>query len=443
MHWQEDYKRKLRTVDGAMSVVQSDMRIYVQANCAFPLVLLEGLARRGPHVRNVEVLHLLGFGPASYNTPELSSSFRHTAFFIGPNMRIPVNEGRADYIPIHLSEIEELFENGTIPVDIALIHVSTPDRWGYCSMGVSVETSLYAARKAKHIIAQVNPRMPRTLGNSQVHVSELDAIVEVIQELPEIPRAEISEEHKAIARHIAPLIEDGACLQTGIGSIPDAILPFLADRKDLGVHTETLSEGAIPLIESGVITGRRKSINRNKIVLGFALGTRRLYDFVDENPIFEFQPNSYTNDPFIISQNENVVAINSALEVDITGQVCSGSIGPRFYSGFGGQLDFIRGAARSKGGKPIIALPSTAKNGTISRIKPMLTLGAGVVTTRADVHYVVTEFGIAYLHGKTIRQRAEALINIAHPNFRAELTEYCEKAKYISTNREAVAAMSV
>jgi 4-hydroxybutyrate CoA-transferase len=415
------------------------MRVYVQANCAFPLVLLEGLSRRGPYVQDVEVLHLLGFGSASYNTPELSSSFRHTAFFIGPNMRTAVNEGRADYIPIHLSEIEDLFESGAIEVDVALIHVSTPDRWGYCSMGVSVETSLYAARKAKYIIAQVNPRMPRTLGNTQVHVSEIDAIVEVIQELPEIPRADISDEHKAIASHIAPLIEDGACLQTGIGSIPDAILPFLSDRKDLGVHTETLSEGAIPLIESGVITGRRKNINRNKIVLGFALGTRRLYDYVDENPTFEFQPNSYTNDPFIIAQNDHVVAINSALEVDVTGQVCSGSIGPRFYSGFGGQLDFIRGAARSKRGVPIIALPSTAKNGTISRISPMLTPGAGVVTTRADVHYVATEYGIAYLHGKTIRQRAEALINIAHPKFRAELTEYCEKAKFLNSKKAAEA----
>jgi 4-hydroxybutyrate CoA-transferase len=439
MSWQEDYKSKISTVDNALKCVRSGMRVYVQANCAFPLVLLEGLSRRGPYVQDVEVLHLLGFGSASYNTPELSSSFRHTAFFIGPNMRTAVNEGRADYIPIHLSEIEDLFESGAIEVDVALIHVSTPDRWGYCSMGVSVETSLYAARKAKYIIAQVNPRMPRTLGNTQVHVSEIDAIVEVIQELPEIPRADISDEHKAIASHIAPLIEDGACLQTGIGSIPDAILPFLSDRKDLGVHTETLSEGAIPLIESGVITGRRKNINRNKIVLGFALGTRRLYDYVDENPTFEFQPNSYTNDPFIIAQNNHVVAINSALEVDVTGQVCSGSIGPRFYSGFGGQLDFIRGAARSKRGVPIIALPSTAKNGTISRISPMLTPGAGVVTTRADVHYVATEYGIAYLHGKTIRQRAEALINIAHPKFRAELTEYCEKAKFLNSKKAAEA----
>ena len=439
MTWQEDYKRKLRTVDGALEAVQSNMRVYVQANCAFPLVLLEGLARRGPHVRNVEVLHLIAFGKASYNTPELFDSFRHTAFFIGSNMREVIADGNADCIPIHLSEIEELFESGTIPVDVALIHVSPPDRWGYCSMGVSVETSLYAARKAKHIIAQVNPRMPRTLGNTQVHVSELDAIVEVVQELPEIPRVEPSAEHKAIASFIAPLIEDGACLQTGIGSLPDAILPYLTDRRDLGVHTETLSEGAIPLIESGVITGARKTVNRYKVVLGFALGSRRLYDFVDENPIFEFQPNSYTNDPFIISQNQRVVAINSALEVDITGQVCSDSIGPKFYSGFGGQLDFIRGAARSKGGKPIIALPSTAKGGALSRIKPMLTPGAGVVTTRADVHYVVTEYGIAYLHGKTIRQRAEALINIAHPKFRAELTEYCEKAKLISSKREAAA----
>jgi acyl-CoA hydrolase len=273
--------------------------------------------------------------------------------------------------------------------------------------------------------------MPRTCGNSYLHVSEIDAFVEVSQPLPEIKPMDATPEQMKIAAHVANLIEDGCCIQTGIGGIPDSVLTFLKDRKDLGVHTELLSDGIIPLIEAGVITGRRKQINRDKIVLGFVLGTRKLYDFVDENPIFEFHPNGLVNNPLVVAQNDNMVAINSAIEVDVTGQVCSDSIGPRFYSGFGGQVDFIRGSARSRGGKPIIALPSTAKNGTVSRIKPMLTPGAGVVTSRADVQYVVTEFGVAYLHGKTIRQRAEALINIAHPKFHDELREYCERLHWL------------
>lgn len=424
MAWQAEYQKKLMTADAAVRAVESDMRVYVHANGAFPLLLLEALTRRSGQLRNVEMMHVLGLGEAYYNRPEFAESFRHNALFIGSNMRKTVLEGRADYIPVHLSEIEGLFLNKSVELDIALLHVSTPDRHGFCSLGIAVETTLTAARCARIRIAQVNDQMPRTFGNTFMHISEFDAIVECSEQLPEMPPEQVTEEQRQIARHVAALIEDGACLQVGIGGIPSAILPYLSDRKDLGIHTETLTESAIPLIDKGVITGARKQINPNKIVLGFALGTREWYRYVDDNPIFDFQPSSYCNNPSIIAQNENVVAVNSAIEIDITGQVVSDSVGGRFISGFGGQLDFMRGAARSRGGKPVIAMPSTAKKGTVSRIVARIRNGAGVVTTRADVYYVVTEYGVAYLHGKNVRQRAEALIQIAHPKFREELSEH-------------------
>ena len=423
MPWQSEYQKKLMSADEALRAVESGMRVYVHANAAFPAVLLEALARRGSKVRDVEVIHVLGFGEAYYNIPELAESFRHNGLFLGSNMRDAVNDGRADYIPIHLSAVERLFTSGQLPLDVALLHVSPPDRHGYCSLGVAVETTISSVRCARRIVAQVNPRMPRTMGNTFMHINEFDAIVECTHELPVIAMEPPSEEHRLIAGHVASLIDDGACLQVGIGGIPNAILPYLSDRRDLGVHTETLTEGALPLIEHGVITGARKQINPHKIVLGFVLGSREWYEFVDDNPLFEFQPNSYCNDPFVISQNDNVVAINSAIEIDITGQVVSDSVGNRLISGFGGQVDFMRGAARSRHGKPVIALSSTTKNGAVSRIVAQIAGGAGVVTTRADVHYVVTEYGVACLHGKNLRQRAEALIQIAHPNFRDELTE--------------------
>lgn len=424
MTWEVAYKKKLMTADAAVRAVESDMRVYVHGNAAFPLVLLEALTRRAGQVRNVEMMHVLGFGDACYNRPEFAESFRHNALFIGINMRRAVQEGRADYIPIHLSEIEDLFRGKQVELDVALLHVSPPDRHGYCSLGVAVETTLTAARCARIRIAQVNDRMPRTFGNTFMHVSEFDALVECSQALPEVIPEPATEEQRLIAHHVAGLIDDGACLQIGIGGIPCAILPYLSDRKDIGIHTETLTESAIPLIEKGVITGARKQINRNKIVLGFALGTRDWYEYVDDNPLFEFQPNSYCNDPFLIAQNDNMIAINSAIEIDLTGQAVSDSVGSRFISGFGGQLDFMRGAARSHGGKPVIAISSTAKNGSVSRIVPTISNGAGVVTTRADMHYVVTEYGVAYLHGKNVRQRAEALIQIAHPKFREELNQH-------------------
>jgi 4-hydroxybutyrate CoA-transferase len=370
----------------------------------------------------------------------MAPHFRHNAFFIGHNVREAVNDGRADYTPVYLSEVEGLFESGAMPLDVALIQVSPPDAHGFCSFGVGVDTTLTAAKCAKFVIAQVNDQMPRTYGDSFIHVSKIDAFVESSRPLCQLPVEKITDLHVAIARNVAGLIEDGAVLQTGIGGIPNAVLPFLMDRKDLGVHSELVTDGIIPLIEAGVINGARKNFNPRKIISGFALGTKKLFDFVDNNPIFEFQPNSYTNDPIRIAQNDNMVAINSALQIDLSGQVCSDSLGTYFYSGIGGQVDFLRGASRSKGGKPIIALPSTAKNGEISRIVAQLTPGSGVVTSRGLTRYVVTEFGVAFLHGKSIRERAKALIGIAHPTFRDELYEYCERTQWLNHQREPVLA---
>jgi 4-hydroxybutyrate CoA-transferase len=431
MNWQEQYRRKTVSPQESMHCIQSGMRVYIHPGCAEPEALVEALMARGPLVKHVEIVHLLTLGRADYIAPQMEGHFRHNAMFIGGNVRQAVNEGRADYTPVFLSQIEALFESGQMPIDVALIQVSPPDAHGFCSFGVGVDTTLTAARQAKFVVAQVNDQMPRTYGDSFIHVSDIDSIVEASRPLCELKPIEVTEVHHAIGKNVASLIEDGATLQLGIGGIPDAVLLELANHKDLGIHTEMLSDSAIPLIESGVINGSRKSIHRGKIVTGFVLGTRNLFDFVNNNPAFEFHPNAYTNDPYVISENYKMVAINSALQVDITGQVCADSIGTCFYSGIGGQVDFIRGASRCRGGKPIIAIPSTAKNGTISRIAPMLDPGAGVVTSRGSVHYVVTEYGVAYLHGRTIRQRAEALIEIAHPKFRDELYAYCEKTRWL------------
>ena len=431
MSWEIEYARKVQTSDEALRCVESGMRVYIQPGCAEPETLVEALIRRGSSVHDVEIVHMMTMGCAPYVAPEMEGRFRHNAMFIGGNVREAINEGRADYTPIYLSEIEELFESGAMPIDVALIEVSLPDSHGYCSFGVGVDTTLTAAKCARYVVAQVNGHMPRTYGDSFIHVSDIDVVVESSRPLCAMKPPQITDLHRAIARNVAGLIEDGAVLQTGIGGIPDAVLPFLSDRKDLGVHSELVSDGVMPLIEAGVITGARKNFKPRKIILGFALGTKKLFDFVDNNPIFEFHPTAYTNDPGLIARNDNMVAINSALQIYLTGQVCSDSVGTHFYSGIGGQVDFIRGASRSKGGKPIIAIPSTAKNGAISRIVPMLSPGAGVVTSRGLVRYVVTEYGVAYLHGKTIRERAQALIEIAHPNFREELYEYCEKTKWL------------
>jgi 4-hydroxybutyrate CoA-transferase len=431
MSWELDYKKKLRTADEALRCVQSGMRVYIQPGCAEPEALVEALMRRGPFVEDVEIVHMMTMGAAPYVAPEMVGHFRHNAMFIGGNVREAINDGRADYTPIYLSEIEGLFESGAMPIDVALLELSPPDPHGFCSFGIGVDTSLTAAKCARYVVAQINDQMPRTYGDSFIHVTELDAIVDDSRPLCAITLPQITDMHRAIARNVAGLIEDGSVLQTGIGGIPDAVLPFLLDRKDLGVHSELVSDGVISLIEAGVLTGARKNFKPRKIILGFALGTKKLFDFVDNNPIFEFHPTAYTNDPALIARNDNMVSINSALQVDLTGQVCSDSIGSQFYSGIGGQVDFLRGASRSKRGKPIIAISSTAKSGMISRIVPTLSPGAGVVTSRGLIRYVVTEYGVAYLHGKTIRERAQSLIDIAHPKFREELYQFCEQTKWL------------
>lgn len=441
MPWDAEYKRKLMSERDALRCVESGMRVYIHPGCAEPETLVEALMERAPYVRDVEIVHLLTLGSAPYVAPEMAGHFRHDAMFIGGNVREAVNDGRADYTPIFLSEIEELFERNEMPLDVALIQISPPDGHGFCSFGVGVDTTLTAARCARYVVAQVNDQMPRTYGDSFIHVNQINAFVEVSRPLCELPQVPVTEMHRAIARNVATLIEDGSTLQMGIGAIPDSVLEFLHDRRDLGIHSELISDQVIPLIEAGVINGRRKTYLPRKVVVGFVLGTRRLFDFVDENPLIEFRPTAVTNDPQRIALNDNMVAINSALQIDLTGQVCSDSIGTYFYSGIGGQVDFLRGASRAKGGKPVIALPATAKGGTMSRIVPMLDPGAGVVTSRGLTHYVVTEFGIANLHGKNIRQRAEALINIAHPKFRNELYDYCERTKWLQRCGQPAAAM--
>ena len=417
MDWHSEYRSKRTIAEQAVALIQSRQRVYLHSGCAAPQALLRALVARAPELEQVELLQLLTMGEAEYIRPEYSGSFRCNNLFIGGNVREAVNSGRADFVPIHLSQIPATYRS-TLPIDAVLLHLSPPDEHGFCSYGIDVGCTKPAAEAARIVIAQINPRMPRTLGNSFIHVRKLSALVEVEEELIELPRLRMTDEHSEIGRQIASLIEDGSTLQMGIGGIPDAVLHFLKQKSDLGIHSEMFSDGVVELIEQGVINNEAKTLHRGKSVASFMLGSRRLYDFVDNNPIIELHPTDYVNDPFVIAQNDRMVAINSALQVDLTGQVCSDSIGTTFYSGFGGQVDFIRGAGRSKGGKPIIALPSTAKGGTMSRIVPCLDQGAGVVTSRADVHYVVTEFGVAQLWGRPVRERAEALIEIAHPNFR-------------------------
>jgi 4-hydroxybutyrate CoA-transferase len=427
MGWIESYRNKRCTADEAVQKIRSGDCVYIHPGCALPEQLVKAMVRRAPELRNVRVIHLLTRGNADYVLPEMAESFRHIAFFAGANVRKAINEGRADLIPIFLGEIEDLFSTGEFPIDVALIHVSPPDEHGFCSYGVGVDISLTAANRARIVIAQINPKMPRTLGDSFIHLNKIHHLVEVNDEILEAPMGQVSDLAMKIGRNIADLIEDGSTLQLGIGEIPDAVLYYLSEKKDLGIHSEMVSDGVIDLIDRGIITNEKKSLHTGKIIIGFVLGTRRLFDFIHNNPIFEFHPSRYINDPFIISRNDRQVAINSALEVDLTGQVCADSLGYSLFSGIGGQVDFVRGAARSKGGKPIIALPSTAKRGTISRIVPHLKEGAGVVTSRGDVHYVATEFGVAYLHGVPMRERCRRLINIAHPDFRENL-ERCARA---------------
>ena len=419
------------TADEALAVVKSGQRVYVHNGCAEPVDLVNALTRRAPELHDVEVLHTATMGTADYTLPQYEGHFRHHAMFIGGNVRRAVQEGRADYTPIFLGEIEALFTSGAIPIDVCLLQCTPPDRHGYISLGVSTDMSLTAAQCARHLIVEINPQMPRTFGEGYLHVSQVHAFVEASHPLCEYQQHEITSLHRAIARRVANLIPDGATIQTGIGGLPEAVLGFLGDHRDLAIHSELVPDGAVEMIQKGIINGERKTLHPGKVISGFVLGTKKLFDFAENNPIFDFHKQAYVNDPFVIAQNDRMVAINSAIEVDLTGQVCSDSVGLTPYSGIGGQVDFLRGAARSKGGVPVIALPSSAKGGKVSRIVPTLKPGAGVVTSRGDVHYVVTEHGVAYLHGKTLRQRAEALIKIAAPQFREELARYAVENKLL------------
>lgn len=407
----------------ALRRVRSGQHVLIGSGCAEPEMLVKALVARAEELHDVEILHLMTMGTAPYADAAFQGSFRHNAFFIGPNVRAAVGAGAADYTPVFLHEIPGLIRSGRIPIDVALVQVSPPDSAGRLSLGISVDIVRAAVESANLVVAQVNPRMPRTRGASLLPRGAFDLFVEGDAPLLELPAREGGEEAAAIGRYSAGLVEDGSTLQMGIGSIPDAVLASLADKNDLGVHSEMFSDGLLPLVASGVVNGRRKTLHRGKVVTSFCMGGRELYRAVDDDPRFEFHPSDYVNDPFVIARNDRMVSINSALQVDLTGQVCADSIGPRFYSGFGGQVDFIRGACRSKGGKAIMALPSTAKNGTLSRIVATLDSGAGVVTTRADVDFVVTEWGVASLKGRSVRERALALVSIAHPRFRAELIE--------------------
>ena len=411
-----------RTVSAAeaVEVIRSGDRVFVQGVAATPHVLLAAMTARADALRDVEVVHLHTEGPAPYAAPEVARSFRVNALFVGANVREAVAEGRGDYVPVFLSEVPTLFRKGILPLDVALVQVSPPDRHGYCSLGVSVDVAAAAVQSAKRVIAQVNPHMPRTLGDGLVPLSRFDACVDVDDPIWEVPRPVLGEVEHAIGRQVAALVEDGATLQMGIGAIPDAVLGALGSHRDLGVHSEMFSDGLIDLVQKGVVTGARKATYPGRIIAGFVNGTRAVYDFVDDNPGVLLLDIGYVNSTHVIRRNPRVTAINSAIEVDLTGQVCADSIGTRQFSGVGGQMDFIRGASLSEGGRPIIALPSLTKRGE-SRIVATLKTGAGVVTTRAHVHYVVTEYGAADLYGKNLRQRANALIDIAHPSHREAL----------------------
>lgn len=428
MSWQS----RVISAEEAAQKVKSGNRVFLTGNCSTPQDFLQSLVNRHKELQSVEIVQLLGMGPGEYITPEIAENIRINSLFIAPNLRKAIGQGLAEFTPVFLSEIPKLFRTGRLVLDIAVIQVSPPDAHGYCSYGVEVGVSKSAAESAGIVIAEVNPYMPRTLGDSFIHVDQIDYFIEVEYPLPEVPGQPPSEIQDAIAQHIAELVPDGATLQMGIGGIPDAVLRKLTNHKNLGVHTELFSDGVMEMIERNVINNAMKSIHPGKVVAGFVLGTQKLYEYINDNPIFEMHPTEYVNDPFVIAQNKKMVSINSAIEIDITGQVCADSIGTRFYSGAGGQLDFVRGAARSEGGMTFIALPSTAKGNTLSRIVPQLKPGAGTVTTRYDVHYIATEFGVVDLWGRTISERVHAIASVAHPNFRDELLAYAREQNYIS-----------
>ncbi len=431
--WQTTYGDRLKTAQQAAAMIKPGNKVFLGTGAASPQLLTREMVKRANVLADVEIIHLLTLGTAPYVEPEFEDHFRHNAFFVGSNVRQAVAEGRADYTPAYLSEIPGLFRRGRFQLDAALIQVSPPDAHDFCSFGVSVDIVKSAAESARLVIAEINPRMPRTLGDSFIHVDQIDVLVENDAPLLEFRYPEPDDVARRIAANVVGLIDHGATLQLGIGAIPAAVLDALAssrNKRDLGIHSEVLTDRVLDVIEAGVVTNVKKTLHPGKALCSFCLGTERLYNFVNQNPFFDFRPSEYVNDPFIIAQNNKMVAINAGLEVDLTGQVCSDSLGYLFYSGIGGQVDFIRGAARSREGKPIIVLPSATEDGRRSRIVSHLSEGAGVVTTRGDVHYVVTEYGVADLYSRSIRERTLALINIAHPDFREELLAEAKERHY-------------
>ncbi|APM41307.1 acetyl-CoA hydrolase/transferase family protein [Clostridium kluyveri] len=427
MEWEEIYKEKLVTAEKAVSKIENHSRVVFAHAVGEPVDLVNALVKNKDNYIGLEIVHMVAMGKGEYTKEGMQRHFRHNALFVGGCTRDAVNSGRADYTPCFFYEVPSLFKEKRLPVDVALIQVSEPDKYGYCSFGVSNDYTKPAAESAKLVIAEVNKNMPRTLGDSFIHVSDIDYIVEASHPLLELQPPKLGDVEKAIGENCASLIEDGATLQLGIGAIPDAVLLFLKNKKNLGIHSEMISDGVMELVKAGVVNNKKKTLHTGKIVVTFLMGTKKLYDFVNNNPMVETYSVDYVNNPLVIMKNDNMVSINSCVQVDLMGQVCSESIGLKQISGVGGQVDFIRGANLSKGGKAIIAIPSTAGKGKVSRITPLLDTGAAVTTSRNEVDYVVTEYGVAHLKGKTLRNRARALINIAHPKFRESLMNEFKK----------------
>nr|WP_207755278.1 acetyl-CoA hydrolase/transferase family protein [Clostridium pascui] len=425
--WKEVYNSKLVSAKEAVSKIKSGNRLVTGHAVGEPSILINEMVANKESYENVEIVHMVAMGKAEYAQPGMEKYFKHNSIFVGGTTRDAVSSGRGDFTPCFFSEVPKMFKQGYLPVDVALIQVSPPDEHGYCSFGVSNDYTKPAAECAKTIIAEVNDQMPRTMGDSFIHVSEIDYMVEVSHPVIELKPPKISDVEKAIGENCAALVEDGSTLQLGIGAIPDAVLLFLKDKKDLGIHSEMISDGVVELVETGVITNKQKTIHPGKIVVTFLMGTKRLYDFVNNNPMVEMYSVDYVNNPCVIMQNNKMVSINSCVQVDFMGQVASESVGLMQISGVGGQVDFVRGANMCKNGKSIMAMPSTAAKGKVSKIVPLLDEGAAVTTSRNDVDYVVTEYGIAQLKGKSLKDRARALISIAHPNFRPGLIEEFEK----------------
>jgi len=426
MSWQSIYQNKRTTAEAAVKKIKSGDRVVLGHACSEPVELVRAMVENHAEYRNVEIVHMVAMGKSEYTLPEMKDHFRHNALFVGGSTREAVGAARADYTPCFFTEVPRLFKEGYLPVDVAMIQVSSPDEHGYCSFGLSSDYTKPAAECAKLVLAEVNDQMPRTTG-SYIHVSKLDCIVETSYPMIELQPPKIGDVERAIGENCAQLVDDGATLQLGIGAIPDAVLLFLKEKKNLGIHSEMFSDGVVELVEAGVINNSQKTLHRDKMIVTFLMGTKRLYDFVDNNPMVELHPVDYVNNPCVIMQNINMVSINSCIQVDLMGQVVSDSIGLRQFSGVGGQIDYVRGASMAPGGKSIIAMPSTASGGKISRIVPLIDEGSAVTTSRNDVHYVVTEFGVADLRGKTLKERGRAMIDIAHPQFRAMLSKEWEQ----------------